>query len=66
MCARRFLIVIFVLTLLTVAGAFAFFQFGSSVLLCGLFYLLGQHAARRAYFSVWARAWPATDFCAGR
>ena len=32
MCARRFLIVIFVLTLLTVAGAFAFFQFGSSVL----------------------------------
>lgn len=32
MCARRFLIVIFVLTLLVVAGAFAFFQFGSSVL----------------------------------
>lgn len=32
MCARRFLIVIFVLTLLVVAGAFALFQFGGSVL----------------------------------
>lgn len=32
MCARRFLIVIFVLTLLVVAGAFAIFQFGGSVL----------------------------------
>lgn len=32
MCARRFLIVIFALTLLVVAGAFAFFQFGGSLL----------------------------------
>lgn len=33
MCARRFLIVIFLLTLIVVAGAFALFQFGSSVLI---------------------------------
>jgi hypothetical protein len=33
MCARRFLMVIFVLTLIAVAGAFAFFQWGSDVLL---------------------------------
>jgi hypothetical protein len=32
MCARRFLIVIFALTLLTVGGAFAVYQFGSDVL----------------------------------
>lgn len=32
MCARRFLLIIFVLTLLVVAGAFAVFQFGGSVL----------------------------------
>jgi hypothetical protein len=32
MCARRFLILIFFLTLLTVGGAFAIFQFGSSAL----------------------------------
>ncbi|MBA3526366.1 MAG: DUF3089 domain-containing protein [Pseudomonadota bacterium] len=32
MCARRFLIVIFILTLLTVAAAFAIFQWGGSVL----------------------------------
>jgi hypothetical protein len=32
MCARRFLVVIFLLTLLVVAGAFALFQFGGSVL----------------------------------
>jgi hypothetical protein len=32
MCARRFLILIFVLTLLVVAGAFALFQFGGSML----------------------------------
>ena len=32
MCARRFLFVIFVLTLLVVAGAFAIFQFGQDVL----------------------------------
>ena len=32
MCARRFLILIFVLTLLVVAGAFAVFQFGTEVL----------------------------------
>ena len=32
MCARRFLIVITILTLLVVAGAFAVFQFGGSVL----------------------------------
>ena len=32
MCARRFLAVIFVLTLLAVAGAFAFFQWGGQVL----------------------------------
>lgn len=33
MCARRFLMVIFVLTLLVVAGAFAIFQWGGDVLL---------------------------------
>lgn len=33
MCARRFLAVIFVLTLIVVAGAFAIFQFGGDVLL---------------------------------
>jgi hypothetical protein len=33
MCARRFLMVIFVMTLLVVAGAFAIFQFGGNVLL---------------------------------
>jgi hypothetical protein len=33
MCARRFLMVIFVLTLIVVAGAFAFFQWGGDVLL---------------------------------
>ncbi|HEY4070643.1 MAG TPA: DUF3089 domain-containing protein [Sphingomicrobium sp.] len=33
MCARRFLIVIFVLTLMVVAGAFAIFQWGGNVLL---------------------------------
>ncbi len=32
MCARRFLILIFILTLLVVAGAFAIFQFGGSML----------------------------------
>ena len=33
MCARRFLIAIFILTLLAVAGGFAIFQWGSNVLL---------------------------------
>jgi hypothetical protein len=33
MCARRFLAAIFVMTLLVVAGAFAIYQFGGSVLL---------------------------------
>jgi hypothetical protein len=33
MCARRFLIVVFVLTLIVVAGAFAIFQFGQQVLI---------------------------------
>jgi hypothetical protein len=33
MCARRFLMVIFVLTLVVVAGAFAIFQYGGNVLL---------------------------------
>ncbi len=33
MCARRFLIVIFVLTLLVVAGAFAMFEWGGNVLI---------------------------------
>ena len=33
MCARRFLLIIFFLTLLAVAGAFAIFQFGQDVLL---------------------------------
>jgi hypothetical protein len=33
MCARRFLIVIFVLTLLVVAGAFAIFEWGGNLLL---------------------------------
>ena len=33
MCARRFLILVFVLILLSVAGAFALFQFGDRVLL---------------------------------
>ena len=32
-------------------------QFGSALLLCVLFYLLRRHAARRAYFGIWARAW---------
>ena len=33
MCARRFLMAVFVLTVLVVAGAFAIFQFGGNVLL---------------------------------
>ena len=33
MCARRFLIIVLVLTLIVVAGAFAIFQFGGNVLL---------------------------------
>ena len=33
MCARRFLIIVFVLTLIFVAGAFAIFQFGQQVLI---------------------------------
>ncbi|MEO5772587.1 MAG: DUF3089 domain-containing protein [Sphingomicrobium sp.] len=33
MCARRFLIAIFILTLLVAAGAFAIFQFGQQILL---------------------------------
>ena len=33
MCARRFLVVVLVLTLLVVAGAFAIFQFGNRVLI---------------------------------
>ena len=33
MCARRFLLVVFVLTLIVVAGAFAIFQFGQQVLI---------------------------------
>src|SRR5689334_1328144 len=33
MCARRFLIAIFILTLLVVGGAFAVFQWGGNVLL---------------------------------
>ena len=33
MCARRFLFVVFLLTLLAVAGAFAIFQFGADVLI---------------------------------
>lgn len=33
MCARRFLFVIFILTLIIVAGAFAIYQFGGNVLL---------------------------------
>ena len=33
MCARRFLMVVFILTLLVVAGAFAIFQWGGQVLL---------------------------------
>src|SRR5437899_1786787 len=33
MCARRFLIAIFVLTLIAVAGAFAVYQWGGNVLL---------------------------------
>ena len=32
MCARRFLAIVFVLTLLVVAGAFLFFQYGGSAL----------------------------------
>ena len=32
-------------------------QLGSALLLCVLFYLLRRHAARRAYFATWARAW---------
>ena len=33
MCARRFLIMVFVLTLLVVAAGFAFYQWGGNVLL---------------------------------
>jgi hypothetical protein len=33
MCARRFLLVVFIFTLLVVAGAFAMFQWGSQILL---------------------------------
>ena len=33
MCARRFLLIILALTLLTVAAAFAIFQFGTRVLI---------------------------------
>src|SRR5689334_11106976 len=33
MCARRFLLVVFVLTLLVVGGAFAIYQWGGNVLL---------------------------------
>jgi hypothetical protein len=33
MCARRFLVAVFILTLLVVAGAFAMFQFGGNVLI---------------------------------
>ena len=33
MCARRFLFVVFILTLITVGGAFAIFQFGDGVLI---------------------------------
>jgi hypothetical protein len=33
MCARRFLVVMFILTLIVVAGAFAIFQFGGNVLI---------------------------------
>ena len=32
MCARRFLVLIFILTLLTVGGAFALYQWGDQVL----------------------------------
>lgn len=32
-------------------------QFASAVLLSVLFFLLRRHAIRRAYFSMWARAW---------
>lgn len=32
-------------------------QFGGALLLCVLFHLLRRHAARRAYFLAWARAW---------
>ena len=32
MCARRFLILIFILTLIFVGGAFALYQFGDQVL----------------------------------
>jgi hypothetical protein len=35
MCARRFLVAVFILTLLVVAGAFAIFQWGGNVLLKG-------------------------------
>ena len=35
MCARRFLIVVVILTLLAVAGAFAMYQFGQRVLIAG-------------------------------
>ncbi len=33
MCARRFLVLVVILTLLAVAGAFAIFQFGDRVLI---------------------------------
>ena len=53
MCARRFLVVIFVLTLLVVAAAFAIFQWGGNVLL--------DQATPRGHFEA-ARAGSGPDY----
>jgi hypothetical protein len=53
MCARRFLIVVFVLTLLVVAGAFAIYQYGDRVLI--------RQAIPRGHFEA-AKAGGAPDY----
>jgi Protein of unknown function (DUF3089) len=53
MCARRFLMVIFVLTLIVVAGAFALFQWGGNVLI--------REATPKGHFSA-AQADGAADY----
>jgi hypothetical protein len=55
MCARRFLIFVFVLILLTVAGAFALFQWGGNVLL--------TQATPRGHFAA-AEAGAGADYAA--
>lgn len=40
-------------------------QFGGSVLLIALFYLLRRHGWRRSYFTTWAHAWVAVSVAVG-